>query len=194
MYIIHNTLDSSSAPASGTVGTSPLLHYVFKYIMESSSLKSQNWTAMKEVKTEDALGMVLCHDITEIVKGIRKGPAFRKGHVITEADIPKLLDLGKRNIYVYENDGTMLHEDDAAEILRQITQGNNLAAGQAKEGRIDLTATIDGLFVADTEALKRLNSFPEVSIASRLSGFQVRKGDKCAGMRVIPLMVAKSTM
>lgn len=149
---------------------------------------------MKEVKTEDALGMVLCHDITEIVRGVRKGPAFRKGHVIKEEDIPKLLDLGKRNIYVYENDGTMLHEDDAAEILRQIAQGSNLEAGQPKEGRIDLTATIDGLFVADTDALKRLNSFPEVSIASRLSGFQVSKGDKCAGMRVIPLMVAKSIM
>ena len=149
---------------------------------------------MKEIRTEEAIGMVLCHDITEIVRGIRKGPAFRKGHVITADDIPKLLDLGKRNLYVYEDDGTMLHEDDAAEILRQLVQGSNLEAGQPKEGRIDLTAAIDGLFVSDTEALRRLNSFPEISIASRLSGSEVRKGDACAGMRVIPLMVGKGIM
>ena len=149
---------------------------------------------MKEVKTEEAIGMVLCHDITEIVRGVRKGPAFRKGHIITEEDIPRLLDLGKQNIFVYENDGTMLHEDDAAQILRQLTQGSNLEAGPPKEGRIDLMSAIDGLFVSDTESLKKLNSFPEISIASRLSGFPVEKGDKCAGMRVIPLMVRKSLM
>ena len=132
---------------------------------------------MKEVKTEEAIGMVLCHDITEIVRGVRKGPAFRKGHIITEEDIPRLLDLGKQNIFFYENNGTMLHEDDAAQILRQLTQGSNLEAGPPKEGRIDLMSAIDGLFVSDTESLKKLNSFPEISIASRLSGFPVEKGD-----------------
>ena len=149
---------------------------------------------MRLVRTEDSEGMVLCHDVTEIIRGVRKGPAFRKGHVITSQDIPRLLDLGKKNIYVYENDGTMLHEDDAAEILRSISQGENLSAGEPKEGRIDLTATADGLFVGDIETLRRLNTVPEVSIASRLSGFEVRKGDKCAGMRVIPLMIRKDLM
>ncbi len=149
---------------------------------------------MKIVKTEDSVGMVLCHDITEIVKGVRKGPAFRKGHIIREEDIGKLLDLGKRNIYVYENDGTMLHEDDAAAVLRDIAMGDNLKAGEAKEGRIDLCAYIDGLFIGDTELLKKLNTHAEVCIASRLSGFPVKANEKCAGMRVIPLMVKKDLM
>lgn len=156
-------------------------------------LKTRRYV-MKEVRTEEAEGMVLCHDITEIVRGIRKGPAFRKGHVIAADDIPRLLDLGKRNIYVYENDGSMLHEDDAAEILRQLAQGSNLSASQPKEGRIDLSATIDGLFISDTQSLRKLNSFPEISIASRLSGFPVRNGDRCAGMRVIPLMITRALM
>ena len=149
---------------------------------------------MKSVRMEDAIGMVLCHDVTEIVKDVRKGPLFRKGHIIQPEDIPRLLDIGKKNLYVMEDDGTMLHEDDAAEILRRLTEGENLTASEPKEGRIDLTATEDGLFVGDTDTLRKLNSVPEVSIASRLSGFPVRKGDKCAGMRVIPLMVPKSLM
>ena len=135
--------------------------------------------------------MVLCHDITEIVKDKFKGPAFRKGHVIKSEDVPKLLDLGKRSIYVYENDGTMLHEDDAARILEKVTKGRNLDSNDPKEGKIELTAAIDGLFWSDTDALKKLNSNVEISIASRLSGFPVHKGDKCAGMRVIPLMIKK---
>ena len=138
--------------------------------------------------------MVLCHDITEIVKDKFKGPAFRKGHVIKSEDVPKLLDLGKRSIYVYENDGTMLHEDDAARIFEKVTKGRNLDSNDPKEGKIELTAAIDGLFWSDTDALKKLNSNVEISIASRLSGFPVHKGDKCAGMRVIPLMIKKKTM
>lgn len=149
---------------------------------------------MKTVRTEDAVGMVLCHDITEIVKDERKGPAFRKGHIIQKGDIEKLLNLGKKNLYVYENDGTMLHEDEAAAILRDIAMGDNLIPSEPKEGKIELAATIDGLFTGNIEKLKELNSVPEVSIASRFSGFEVKAGDKCAGMRVIPLMVKKNLM
>ena len=50
---------------------------------------------MKEIETIHAAGHVLCHDITEIVKGQKKGPAFRKGHIVTEEDIPVLLRLGR---------------------------------------------------------------------------------------------------
>lgn len=149
---------------------------------------------MKIVRTEDAIGMVLCHDITEIVKDTRKGPAFRKGHIIQREDIEKLLDLGKKHLYVYENDGTMLHEDEAALILKNISMGENLASSEPKEGKIELISTIDGLFIGNTEKQEELNSIPEVSIASRFSGFEVRKGDKCVGMRVIPLMVKKKLM
>ena len=59
---------------------------------------------MKEIKTEDAIGSVLCHDITEIVKDQRKGPRFKKGHIIKEEDIEVLLNLGKEHLYVFEKD------------------------------------------------------------------------------------------
>ena len=68
---------------------------------------------MKVIKTEDAVGHVLCHDITQIIKGVTKDAVFKKGHVVREEDIPVLLSVGKENLYVWENDETMMHENDA---------------------------------------------------------------------------------
>ena len=92
---------------------------------------------MKEIKVQDAVGQILCHDITKIVRGVVKDAKFRKGHVITAEDIPELLKLGKENIFVWENDETKLHENDAAEILRGICQGENLSGSDVKEGKIE---------------------------------------------------------
>ena len=75
------------------------------------------------IKTEDAVGHILCHDITEIVKDERKGVLFRKGHVVREEDIPALLRVGKEHLYVWEKKPGMLHENEGAEILRQISEG-----------------------------------------------------------------------
>ena len=75
---------------------------------------------MKLIKTEDAIGQVLCHDVTRIVKDLVKDAVFRKGHIITQADIPVLLNLGKDHVYIWEIEEDMLHEDDAADILRQM--------------------------------------------------------------------------
>ena len=51
---------------------------------------------MKLIRTEDAVGSVLCHDITQIIPGVVKDAVFRKGHVVTEEDVPVLLSVGKR--------------------------------------------------------------------------------------------------
>jgi len=93
---------------------------------------------MKQIKTEDAVGAVLCHDITEIVRGVRKGARFRKGHIVREEDIPVLLSLGKENLYVWENDETMMHENEAAEYLRDICMNENMIQSEVKEGKIEL--------------------------------------------------------
>ena len=73
---------------------------------------------MKLMRTQDAVGHMLCHDITQIIKDEKKGPVFRKGHIIREEDVPVLLSVGKDHIYIWENNENMLHEDDAAEVLR----------------------------------------------------------------------------
>ena len=71
---------------------------------------------MKKIKVEEAVGMTLCHDITAMRDGF-KGAAFRRGHVITEADIPALLDLGKRTVFIWEENAGELHEEDCARRL-----------------------------------------------------------------------------
>ncbi len=149
---------------------------------------------MKLMKTEDAVGQVLCHDITQIIKGVTKDAVFRKGHIIRPEDVPVLLSVGKDTIYVWENNENMLHENDAAEILRQICQNENMRATEPKEGKIELIAESDGLLLIDLERLRAINSLGDMMIATRQSGFMVKKGDKLCGTRVIPLVIEKARM
>ncbi len=149
---------------------------------------------MKLIKTEDAVGQVLCHDITQIIKGVTKDARFRKGHIITEEDIPVLLSLGKDNIYVWENDDSMMHENDAAEVLCAICKGENMSRGDVKEGKIELSAECDGVLKIDREKLRAVNSFGQMMIAARHGDFPVKKGDKLAGTRIIPLVIEKEKM
>ena len=108
---------------------------------------------MKLMRTQDAVGHMLCHDITQIIKDEKKGPVFRKGHIIREEDVPVLLSVGKDHIYIWENNENMLHEDDAAEVLRSICQNEHMHATAPKEGKIELVADIDGLLLVDGNAL-----------------------------------------
>ncbi|MDO4834277.1 MAG: molybdopterin-binding protein [Bacillota bacterium] len=149
---------------------------------------------MKEIKTIDAVGHVLCHDITQIIKDVSKGPVFRKGHLIREEDIPVLLSVGKDHIYVWENDETMMHENDAAEVLCEICKGENISRGEVKEGKIELRAECDGLFKIDEKRLETVNSFGQMMIATRHGNFPVHGGDKLAGTRIIPLVIEKEKM
>ena len=149
---------------------------------------------MREIKVQDAVGKILCHDITQIVRGVVKDAKFRKGHIIAAEDIPELLKLGKENIFVWENDDTKLHENDAAEILRAITQGENLSAGEVKEGKIELKAATDGVFHVDAEKLNAINAVEEICVATVQNKIPVRKNKSVAGMRVIPLVIDKDKM
>lgn len=149
---------------------------------------------MKKINTIDAVGHVLCHDITQIIPGVKKGPVFKKGHIIKEEDIPILLSVGKDQIYIMENDENMLHENDAAKVLQEMCGFENMTYSEPSEGKIELFAAIDGLFFVDDEKLNIVNSFGEMMIATRPSGFIVHKGDKLAGTRIIPLVIEKEKM
>jgi molybdenum cofactor synthesis domain-containing protein len=149
---------------------------------------------MKKIKTEDAVGHVLCHDITRIIKDVCKDTPFRKGHIITKEDVPVLLSLGKDNIYVWEKTENMLHENEAAEILKNICINENMHPTDVREGKIELIADCDGLFTIDTKRLEEINSIDQIMIASRHNNFPVKKGDKLLGTRVIPLVIEKEKM
>ena len=149
---------------------------------------------MKEIKTTEAVGHILCHDLTQIIKGVTKDARFRKGHIVTEEDIPVLLSMGKEHLFVWENDGTMLHEDEAADILRSLAQNKGMNASAPKEGKIELTAEYDGVLEVDVERLDNLNDLDDIAIATLPQHMPVKAGTKLAGMRVIPLVIAKEKM
>ena len=144
---------------------------------------------MKLIKTIDAVGHVLCHDMTQIIPGEYKGARFHKGHIVTEEDIPVLLSMGKENLYIFEMDESKLHENDAAEVLCKICKGQNISRSDVREGKIELRAEIDGLFTVDRDRLNAINSIKELMIATRKGDTAVQKGDKLAGTRVIPLVI-----
>ena len=100
---------------------------------------------MKEIRTEEAVGHVLCHDITQIIKDEKKGVLFKKGHVVKEEDIPALLSVGKEHLFVWEKQEGILHENEGAEILYEICAGRHMHGTEVKEGKIEVIADCDGL-------------------------------------------------
>ena len=149
---------------------------------------------MKEIKTTEAVGQVLCHDVTRIIKGVTKDAAFRKGHVISKEDIPVLLSMGKDSIYIWEKDECMLHENEAAQILYSLCANEHMRPSEVKEGKIELIAECDGLLKVDKERLDLVNRAGEMMIASRHGNFPVKAGDRLAGTRIIPLVIEKEKM
>ena len=149
---------------------------------------------MKLIRTEDAVGHVLCHDMTQIIRDQYKDARFRKGHIVTEEDIPVLLSMGKEHLYVWEMNENMVHENDAAERLLALCGQENMARSEVKEGKIELKAACDGLFRVDSRRLVAVNSLEEIMIATRHGNTAVKKGDKLAGMRVIPLVIEEEKL
>ena len=149
---------------------------------------------MKLIDTRDAVGHVLCHDLTQIIRGVTKDARFRKGHVVTEADIPVLLSMGKEHLYVWEKTEGILHEDEAADRLRALCQNEHMHPTPVKEGKIELIADCDGLFQVDVERLYALNGEDDIMVATRHTNTAVHAGDKLAGTRIIPLVIAEDKL
>jgi len=143
---------------------------------------------MKTVRVQEAIGMVLCHDMTRIVPGECKGPAFKKGHVIAEEDIPTLLEIGKEHIYVLNMEKGTIHEDEAADRISRAAAGPGITLSDISEGRVNFTAS-PGLLDINVEALNRINSIEEVVLATMHDGQQVTEPRDVAGTRVVPLVI-----
>lgn len=144
---------------------------------------------MQIVAVSEAVGMVLCHDITEIVPGKRKGRAFKKGHVVRQEDIPRLLDLGKEHLYVWEVNESSLHENEAALRIAAAAAGQGLVFGEPAEGKVELKAAYAGLLKINTAALEQMNEISEVVLATLHSNQMVEAGRVVAGSRVVPLVI-----
>lgn len=149
---------------------------------------------MKQIKTVDAVGKILVHDITKIVPGEFKGVAFKKGHVIKEEDVKELLSLGKDHIYILDDIVDGVHENDAANTIIETICGENLEFSDVHEGKIDIIAKVDGMLKINVDLLYKVNSLGEIAIATLHTNMPIKRGKKIAGTRIIPLYIKKEKL
>lgn len=148
---------------------------------------------LKTIPVEQAVGTVLPHDITEIVRGSHKGSAFKKGHIVRPQDIEHLKRLGKENIYILTLGPDEIHENEAAGVLAVSLAGQGVGMSSSPdEGKITLTAARDGLLRVNKKALSRFNILGEVMCSTLHDNTPVTKGETIAGTRLIPLVAPRA--
>lgn len=144
---------------------------------------------MSTVRVEEAVGMVLEHDLTKIVPGEFKGAAFRKGHVIKQEDIEELKSMGKNHINLLElMDGT-IHENEAALRISSAISSEGIFLKGPSEGKVELKARYRGLLKINVEALNHLNEMEEIVVATIHNNTLVEAGQNLAATRIIPLTI-----
>lgn len=147
---------------------------------------------LTEVKVQDAIGMVLAHDLTQIIPGSFKGRLFKKGHMIRQEDIPNLLNIGKEHIYVIDLKQGFLHEDDAALRMAEAVRGTQLDMSEPREGKVNMMSTIVGLAKIESGFIHDVNSMGEIAMATIKNNTLVKPGQSLAATRVIPLIVEEN--
>lgn len=149
---------------------------------------------LREVHVRDAIGLVLAHDLTQILPGTFKGRLFKKGHVIREQDIGQLLDIGKEHIYILSLEEGYIHEDEAAIRMAEAIRGEHLSLSEPHEGKVSLISDIHGLLKVNREFVDAANAIEQVVVSTLLNHAVVKPKDAVVGTRVIPLVVKEQTV
>jgi molybdenum cofactor synthesis domain-containing protein len=149
---------------------------------------------LKKVKLEDAIGTVIGHDVTKIVPGEFKGPAFRRGHILKQEDIPELLSMGKEHIYIIEEEEGEIHEEEAGRRIAMAVAPLNMELTEPVHGRVNIKSRVLGLLKIDKALLKEINSIPAISLATIHENSLCQPGDIVAGTKIIPLYIPEASI
>jgi hypothetical protein len=144
---------------------------------------------LKKVRIEDALGLILAHDITEVIPEKKKDVAFRRGKVIEQGDIERLLDLGKRNLYVFDAEVKGIHEEDAGTRIAEAVADEFMELLPPKEGKVNIVSKVDGLFYVNEMHLYEMNRVRNILLSTVPNRHPVKKGDVVAAAKTIPLYI-----
>ncbi|MDD5590715.1 MAG: molybdopterin-binding protein [Dehalococcoidales bacterium] len=147
---------------------------------------------LKKVKAEDAIGMVLGHDVTKVVPGKFKGPAFRRGHIIEKEDIAALLSIGKEHVYVVELEEGEIHEEEAALRIARAISDSRIEISAPREGRVNLKAATAGLLKIDTDLLRKINSLGDIVVVTLHNNTVCHSGTVLAATKIIPLFTTEA--
>lgn len=150
---------------------------------------------IKTIPLAKAVGHKLAHDITEIRPGEFKGPAYRRGHALSEADLCHLQRLGKNRLYVLDLAADEIHEDEAAAILTDALSGNGIIwQNKPREGKVNLFAAFAGLLRVEVASLAAFNMVEEVMCATLHNQTLVKEGELVAATRAIPLVMKRTAV
>ena len=149
---------------------------------------------LKKVKVDEAIGMALGHDVTKVIPGKFKGPAFRRGHIIKLEDVPELLNMGKEHIYIIEEEEGEVHEEEAAFRIARAVSGPEMKLTGPREGRINIESSAMGLLKVNQPLLKEINSIPDVVLATRHDNTVCQPGMVIAGTKIIPLYIPEASL
>lgn len=149
---------------------------------------------LKKVKASEAVGMVLCHDLTEVVPGKQKGPVLRKGHVIGQEDVEVLLRTGNDYIWVLELEEGEVHEDEAAERLARAAAGPGLDLEPPKEGKVLIRTADRGLLRVRRELVDEVNATGKLVLSTLHDFTPCEDGMVVAAVRAIPLVVEEEVV
>lgn len=153
-------------------------------------------TRMREIPVAEAIGAVLCHDITQIIPGAGpdrcKGALFKKGHVIRPEDVEPLLNVGKEHLYVFDLAEGLVHEEQAALRVARAVSGPGVLPGSPAEGKVTLTAAQGGLLKVDAERLRELNGMADLVLSTLHTNQTVEQGQNLAGVHITPLVVEEA--
>jgi molybdenum cofactor synthesis domain-containing protein len=146
---------------------------------------------MKKLKVEDAVGMILGHDVTQIIPGKYKGPRFKKGHRIRDEDIPEFLKMGKEHVYAMELKPWILHEDDAAIRLARALSGKNINRTGPSEGKMTFLSKAHGVLSVNLPLLHRINLSKNVILSTIHRHTPCTPGMAVGATRIISLTAPK---
>ena len=149
---------------------------------------------INKVRVEEAIGMALAHDLTKVIPGGFKGPAFKRGHIITKDDIPELLSIGKEHVFVLNLAEGQVHEEEAALRIAEAVMGQGLAHSLPSEGRVNLKTTAAGLIKINLTALDEINLLGDIIIATIHNNTVCKEGTMVAGTRIIQLFTSEDKL
>jgi len=142
---------------------------------------------MEKIKIEDAVGMVLGHDVTQIIPGQFKGPRFRRGHRIRKEDIPEFLKIGKEHVFVMDLRPGIIHEDDAALRLGRAFSGENIDLSGPSEGKVTFLSKIRGILKINLSLLHRINLSGNIILSTLHRYTPCSQGMAVGATRIISL-------
>ena len=149
---------------------------------------------MKKVRVEDAVGLMLAHDVTEIIPGEKKDVPFRRGRIIEKADVERLLDMGKGHIYVTDGGESEVQEEEAAMRIASAAVDGHMELRPAKEGRVDIVSRVKGVVAIDRRGLSEMNRVSQVLFTTVADRYPVEPGDIVASTRIVPLYISEELL